>query len=127
MAQLSEEVCQVRWAGSSPQHAPEEPDQAPAGHLSRILASLTALKHPPSLHETESSSSHGGAAAEQEADNIVHLHVTVQPHQRTVLQTVPPRDSPLFIRSDSEGYFSEIYLMRKPNSFYRLSVFYRCV
>ena len=34
VAKLSEEVCPQRRAGATPQHAPEEPHQAPAGHLS---------------------------------------------------------------------------------------------
>lgn len=38
MAQLPEEVCQERRAGAAPQHAPEEPEQAPDGALESLLS-----------------------------------------------------------------------------------------
>lgn len=44
VAELSEEVCPERRAGATPQHAPEEPQQAPVGHLSRLSAHIIVLK-----------------------------------------------------------------------------------
>lgn len=43
VAELSEEVCPERWVGATPQHAPEEPQQAPVGHLSLLSAHITVL------------------------------------------------------------------------------------
>lgn len=42
LAKLSEEVRPQWWVGAAPQHAPEEPLQAPTGHLS--LCTLTVAK-----------------------------------------------------------------------------------
>ncbi len=42
MAKLSEEVRQVWWACPAPQHAPEESDEATAGHLSHVPLAVGA-------------------------------------------------------------------------------------
>lgn len=48
MAQLPEEVRPERRAGATPQHAPEEPQQAPDGPLESLVSAyrLPSCKHP---------------------------------------------------------------------------------
>lgn len=47
VAQLPEEVRPERWAGATPQHAPEEPYQAPASPLNHLVSTYqkSSCKH----------------------------------------------------------------------------------